>query len=899
MLYLKTIAFCLLFCALAVTASGQACTEIGQTPTSAFPVCGTKIFKQDKVPVCGINSIPGPVCNNPDDGNHMDMNPYWYKFTCYTAGTLGFTITPNELSDDYDWQVFDITGRNPNDVFTDINLFVTMNWSGESGVTGASSAGTSLSVCGGRNQPLFSKMANIQVGHEYLLLISHFSGSSQSGYQLAFGGGTAVITDPTIPELKLSGYNCGPYTIGLKLTKKVNCGSIAADGSDFAFTVAGPKITTATGVGCSSGFDTDSILLQLDKPLAPGVYTVVSQIGKDGNTVLDACGNAMRVGDQTTFNVLASPPVPMGSIKIPACGPDQLQLQFSAPIRCASISPDGKDFVLSGPSAVKITGASGNCSADGLTTVITLQLDKHITQEGNYTVTLTTGPDGNTIENECHVPTPPGGTAKFNIPHEPFVALGPVTPPACGPNAIQLVLADPVRCSSVAGDGSDFTITGPSAIVITSASSSCDASGMTKVITLQLKDRILKDGNYLVVLKAGKDGNTLLSECWQETPAGSQQPFTIAPQPAVVLGAMAPITCSPQSVKVGLSVPVQCNTIAPDGSDFTLTGPGGIQIIKAIGICNSNNLADSIELQLSAPILKAGDYHITLKAGTDGNTLLSECWQPAAINQVSNFRTADTVNASFSYTIQQDCRISTLHLQHDGQHAVNKWAWSFDDGDTYTTQNVVKTYTSLGMKHLQLTVSNGICTDTKSIDTLLRSEVTALFDVSPGPYCPMDLVLPENKSLGKIQAWTWYYGNGAITTGPQATRMQYFPTQKEQQYLIRLIVKNDANCLDTADHYITVVSSCYIDVPTAFSPNNDGQNDYLYPLNAYKAVDLHFAVYNRVGNLLFETTDWTHKWDGTVKGQPADLGTYVWMLEYTEKESGKRVFRKGTTVLVR
>jgi gliding motility-associated-like protein len=95
------------------------------------------------------------------------------------------------------------------------------------------------------------------------------------------------------------------------------------------------------------------------------------------------------------------------------------------------------------------------------------------------------------------------------------------------------------------------------------------------------------------------------------------------------------------------------------------------------------------------------------------------------------------------------------------------------------------------------------------------------------------------------------------------------------------------------------VTSCYIDVPTAFSPNGDGINDYLYPLSAYKAIDLYFAVYNRVGQKLFETTDWTKKWDGNVKGNPADIGTYVWMLRYTMKESGKKIFRKGTTVLIR
>ena len=67
------------------------------------------------------------------------LNPFWYSFTCYTSGTLGFLITPKNLGDDYDWQLFDITGHNPSEVYTNPALIVTGNWSGTSGVTGAKS----------------------------------------------------------------------------------------------------------------------------------------------------------------------------------------------------------------------------------------------------------------------------------------------------------------------------------------------------------------------------------------------------------------------------------------------------------------------------------------------------------------------------------------------------------------------------------------------------------------------------------------------------------------------------------------------------------------------------------------------------------------------------------------
>jgi gliding motility-associated-like protein len=115
----------------------------------------------------------------------------------------------------------------------------------------------------------------------------------------------------------------------------------------------------------------------------------------------------------------------------------------------------------------------------------------------------------------------------------------------------------------------------------------------------------------------------------------------------------------------------------------------------------------------------------------------------------------------------------------------------------------------------------------------------------------------------------------------------------------RLIVTNGLGCSDTATGTIRVVGNCFIAVPKAFTPNGDGLNEYLYPTNAYKAKDLYFAIYNRNGNKLFETRDWMVKWDGTYKGNPQDPGTYVWFLQYTNIDTGKRIEMKGSTVLIR
>src|SRR5579872_426910 len=115
-------------------ALGQACTVLGQTPETAFPVCGSNIFTQDSVPICNDGGVPVPGCG----AGYSAINPYWYKFTCFSSGTLGMLISPANQGDDYDWEIFDVTGQPLSAVYTNINLVVADNWSGVYGNTGTS-----------------------------------------------------------------------------------------------------------------------------------------------------------------------------------------------------------------------------------------------------------------------------------------------------------------------------------------------------------------------------------------------------------------------------------------------------------------------------------------------------------------------------------------------------------------------------------------------------------------------------------------------------------------------------------------------------------------------------------------------------------------------------------------
>jgi adhesin/invasin len=87
-------------------------------------------------------------------------------------------------------------------------------------------------------------------------------------------------------------------------------------------------------------------------------------------------------------------------------------------------------------------------------------------------------------------------------------------------------------------------------------------------------------------------------------------------------------------------------------------------------------------------------------------------------------------------------------------------------------------------------------------------------------------------------------------------------------------------------------------VPRAFSPNNDGTNDLLKPILVGIQTFHYFTVYNRWGNIIFTTTDPNQGWDGTFKGVPQPVETYLWIAEGIDT-NGKKIVAKGMTSLVR
>ena len=113
-----------------------------------------------------------------------------------------------------------------------------------------------------------------------------------------------------------------------------------------------------------------------------------------------------------------------------------------------------------------------------------------------------------------------------------------------------------------------------------------------------------------------------------------------------------------------------------------------------------------------------------------------------------------------------------------------------------------------------------------------------------------------------------------------------------------LMVMDDIGCFAFDTVKLRVLNGPTLYVPTAFTPNGDGLNDLFRPIAIGISSLEYFSVFNRYGELVFETHEFKKGWDGTYKGKKQPLDNYVWKLKAVDR-SGKVRTMSGNVVLIR
>jgi gliding motility-associated-like protein len=116
-------------------------------------------------------------------------------------------------------------------------------------------------------------------------------------------------------------------------------------------------------------------------------------------------------------------------------------------------------------------------------------------------------------------------------------------------------------------------------------------------------------------------------------------------------------------------------------------------------------------------------------------------------------------------------------------------------------------------------------------------------------------------------------------------------------FIVCLTAYNEANCPDTTCQPLTAIVNNIVDVPTGFTPNGDGTNDFV-TIRGYGIKSLVFRIYNRWGELVFETTSKDKSWDGKYKGVLQEMDAFAYILDATFTDNSN-VVKKGSITLIR
>lgn len=222
--------------------------------------------------------------------------------------------------------------------------------------------------------------------------------------------------------------------------------------------------------------------------------------------------------------------------------------------------------------------------------------------------------------------------------------------------------------------------------------------------------------------------------------------------------------------------------------------------------------------------------------------------------------------------------------------------WDFGDNARFTGPNPPPhLYANPGTYTVTLIAEDpSTCNlaDTFRYAITVRPSPVAAFAFQPNPPVQNTATQFTNRSSG-ASAYFWDFGDGDTS---RLVSPQHFYT-RTATFNACLIAYDAVGCADTTCQDVSAIIKAVADVPNAFTPNGDGKNDQVY-VRGFGIAQMNFRIYNRWGQLVFESNSPSIGWDGKHKGvlQPMDAYAYTLVVAFGD---GTTMTKKGDITLIR
>jgi gliding motility-associated-like protein len=289
--------------------------------------------------------------------------------------------------------------------------------------------------------------------------------------------------------------------------------------------------------------------------------------------------------------------------------------------------------------------------------------------------------------------------------------------------------------------------------------------------------------------------------------------------------------------------------------------------------------------------LLAGNYPIQV---TDANG--------CQVNLQAIITQPEEIITDFSFDVSSGCAPLTVTFTNTSQGNGTSCLWNFGNGITDTNCGTTTyTFQNEGCFNITLTntASNG-CFGSLTIDSAIcvTSGPSADFNAIPAAdvYYSGDVNF-NNLSFGASQ-YTWIFGDGT-PFNTEFSPTHSYPVQLASTYEVMLIAADSNGCIDTATQIININEDFSVYIPNTITIDDNGINEAFLPIfTDYSQIKKYkLVIYNRWGELIWQTTDYNEPWDGRALGKNCQDGVYTWKIIYEDVKLGNRILVGHVTLL--
>mgnify|MGYP002630729887 FL=1 len=284
------------------------------------------------------------------------------------------------------------------------------------------------------------------------------------------------------------------------------------------------------------------------------------------------------------------------------------------------------------------------------------------------------------------------------------------------------------------------------------------------------------------------------------------------------------------------------------------------------------------------PAIASGPF---VPAATATYTVTTELYGCQASDQITIIVEAPPV-VSFTADTLQGCEPLevTFNSTSTAASGVVDCSWLMNGQVLNGCSNVAYTFPTGGTYNVALiTTSATGCVDSATYANFIYVEATpvAEFDVSLTELASLEPTAEfYNLSTGAT-SYQWNFNDNSTTsTSVETNPIHDFPTSNQGSYNVELVAISPLGCADTAYRIIKVIEELIYYVPNSFTPDGDQYNQIFQPVftTGFDPQNFEIKIYDRWGEVVWESFDPSAGWDGTYEGKISPSGAYTWVVTF-------------------